>query len=67
MLVMKKKHRMTNGHSCGVSVWDSDRVQVQLPDQESVTGTNDTISVSFTSYKNLGQMLSDNKTSGVIR
>merc|ERR1719495_446050 len=53
MLVLKKKNRMTNGHSCGVSRWNSGAgVQVSLPDQPSLTGSNDTISVSFTSYKN---------------
>ena len=31
-----------------------------------MTGANDTISVSFTSYTNLGSMMSDNKT-GIIR
>ena len=33
----------------------------------SVTGANDTISVSFTSYTNLGSMMSDNNTGAVIR
>ena len=33
----------------------------------SVTGENDTISVSFTSYTNLGSMMSDNNTGAVIR
>jgi len=65
MLVLKKQNRMTNGHSCGVSRWNSGAgVQVSLPDQPSLTGSNDTISLSFTSYKNLGQMMSDNRKTG---
>merc|ERR1719195_217446 len=70
MLVLKKETRTYNAHGygAGVSHWDSGAgVSVALPDQSSVTGANDTISVSFTSYTNLGSMMSDNNTGAVIR
>lgn len=75
MLVMKKRLSVTTGdgatynaHGYGLSRWENGAgVSVELPDQESLTGDcNNTISLGFTSYTNLGNMMSDNKT-GIIR
>ena len=60
MVVMKR--RLVGG---GHSDWSSDGVDVMLPDQSSLTdnsvsGDQDVVSVSFTKYNNLGQMMSDN-------
>ena len=75
MLVMKKGLSVTTGdgatynaHGYGLSRWENGAgVSVELPDQESLTGDcNNTISLGFTSYTNLGSMMSDNKT-GIIR
>lgn len=75
MLVMKKGLGLTTGdgttynaHGYGLSRWEGGGgVKVELPDQESLTGdSNNTITLGFTSYTNLGSMMSDNKT-GIIR
>ena len=68
MLVLKKKLNRAADKKRVSSKWNNGGgVTVELPDQDAVTDTNDTISVSFTSYKNLGQMMSDSKTGGFIR
>ena len=75
MLVMKKGLSLSTGdgatynaHGYGLSRWEGGGgVKVELPDQESLTGdSNNTITLGFTSYTNLGSMMSDNKT-GIIR
>lgn len=62
MLVMKRQ-LVGGGHSD----WSSDGVSVMLPDQTSLTGSNsvdeDVVSVSFTKYNNLGQMMNDKSNS----
>jgi len=62
MLVMKRRLGREE-----VSHWDSPGVKVDLPDQDTISHNNQTVSVSFTSYNNLGQMMSDSKTGANIR
>ena len=66
MTVMKRKTGTSNS-----SVWEADTlkvkvmkslfwltfIQVSLPDQPTITGSDSSITVSFTSYDNLGSML----------
>ena len=47
--------------------WDSDELEVELPDQETISPDNKTVSVSFTRYNNLGKMMSDKHTGANIR
>ena len=55
MTVMKKKMGTTNS-----SVWEADSLKVNLPDQLTIAGADSSITVSFTSYENLGSMMSMN-------
>ena len=43
------------------------RVKVELPDQESLSLNNATVSLGFTSYENLGHLMSASSTGGNIR
>jgi len=52
MTVMKRKTGTSNS-----SVWEADTLKVSLPDQPTITGSDSSITVSFTSYDNLGSML----------
>lgn len=52
MAVMKKK--LSDSTS---SAWETGDVKVTLPDQENIAEDNSSISVSFTSYHNLGSMM----------
>ena len=58
MKVMKKKMTdMTadaNNNSSSSSCWKSSAVDVELPDQMSLLGSDAAITVSFTTFKNLG-------------
>ena len=68
MLVIKRQ-LVGGGHSD----WSTDGVNVMLPDQTSLTGSDsadrlvgsegDVVSVSFTKYNNLGQMMNDKSSS----
>lgn len=62
MLVMKKRLGQE-----AVSKWNSLGVKVELPDQETISNNNETVSLGFTSYNNLGAMMSDSSTGGNIR
>ena len=62
LLVMKRRLGRENS-----SRWDSAEVEVELPDQENISEDNKTVSVSFTRYNNLGQMMSDKHTGANIR
>jgi len=55
MTVMKKKMGATNS-----SVWEADSLKVNLPDQSTIAGADSSITVSFTSYDNLGSMMNMN-------
>jgi len=52
MTVMKKRTGTSNS-----SIWEADSLKVNLPDQPTITGADSSITVSFTSYDNLGSML----------
>jgi len=56
MTVMKKKMGTTNSNSS--SSWEADTLKVNLPDQSTIAGADSSITVSFTSYDNLGSMMS---------
>ena len=62
MLVMKKRLGQE-----AVSKWNSLGVKVELPDQETISNNNETVSLGFTSYNNLGAMMSDSSTGGNVR
>jgi len=63
MTVMKKKMGVSNS-----SVWEADSLSVKLPDQATIAGSDSSITVSFTSYDNLGSMMSmdDDFSSSVL-
>merc|ERR1719430_2662153 len=56
MTVMKKKMGTNNSNSS--SSWEADTLKVNLPDQLTIAGADSSITVSFTSYDNLGSMMS---------
>eukprot|EP00092_Neocalanus_flemingeri_P012767 GFUD01013758.1.p1 GENE.GFUD01013758.1~~GFUD01013758.1.p1 ORF type:complete len:732 (-),score=171.90 GFUD01013758.1:130-2073(-) len=56
MTVMKK--RMGKMGMSNSSVWEADSLKVNLPDQSTIAGADSSITVSFTSYENLGAMMS---------
>ena len=56
MTVMKKKMGINNNNSS--SSWEADSLKVNLPDQSTIAGADSSITVSFTSYDNLGSMMS---------
>merc|ERR1711970_966860 len=56
MTVMKKKMGTNNSNSS--SSWEADTLKVNLPDQSTIAGSDSSITVSFTSYDNLGSMMS---------
>ena len=62
MLVMKRRLGQEE-----VSKWDSSRVSVSLPDQGTISNNKETVSLGFTSYTNLGKMMSQRSTGGDIR
>merc|ERR1719186_984260 len=63
MTVMKKKMGTNNS-----SVWEADSLKVSLPDQSTIAGVDSSITLSFTSYENLGSMMSmdDDFSSSVL-
>ena len=62
LLVMKRRLGRQNS-----TKWDSSGVMVELPDQETISEDNKSVSVSFTSYNNLGHLMSDDQTGAYIR
>jgi len=62
LLVMKRRLGLENS-----TKWDSPGVVVDLPDQENISEDKKSVSVSFTSYNNLGQLMSDEHTGANIR
>merc|ERR1719495_2960464 len=55
---MKKKMGTSNSNSS--SSWEADSLKVNLPDQSTIAGADSSITVSFTSYDNLGAMMNMN-------
>merc|ERR1719285_1358880 len=56
MAVMKK--RLDSNTQAGQSsVWQSEELSVELPDQSSIAGADSSITLAFTSYNNLGEMM----------
>merc|ERR1719385_699813 len=56
MAVMKK--RLDSNSQVGQSsVWESEELSVELPDQSSIAGADSSITLAFTSYNNLGEMM----------
>ena len=40
-----------------VSTWETMRLEVELPDQEAITGEDNSIALAFSSYDNLGDLM----------
>jgi len=56
MAVMKKRLD-SNSQVSQSSVWQSEELSVELPDQSSIAGADSSITLAFTSYNNLGEMM----------
>jgi len=56
MAVMKKRLE-PEGHQDTSSVWQSEELSVQLPDQSAIAGADNSITLAFTSYNTLGDMM----------
>jgi len=56
MAVMKKRLD-SNSKATQSSVWESEELTVELPDQSSIAGADSSITLAFTSYNNLGEMM----------
>merc|ERR1719228_2069419 len=56
MAVMKKRLD-SNNQVAQSSVWKSEELSVELPDQSSIAGADSSITLAFTSYNNLGEMM----------
>jgi len=63
-MTVRKKELNQNS----TSHWQHKEIEVNLPDQASIAGQDDTITVSFSSYENLGSMmtLDQNFSSSVL-
>jgi len=55
MTVMRRAAELGGNSS---SEWRADNLRVSLPDQNTIAGSDSSITVSFTSYENLGSMMS---------
>merc|ERR1712172_362082 len=56
MAVMKKRLD-SNSQAGQSSVWQSEELSVELPDQSSIAGADSSITLAFTSYNTLGEMM----------
>jgi len=56
MAVMKKKLDLESSMEQS-SVWESESLSVELPDQSSIAGSDSSITLAFTTYNNLGSMM----------
>jgi len=56
MAVMKRRPAAAGG-AVQSSVWRSEELSVELPDQSAIAGADSSITLAFTSYSNLGDMM----------
>ena len=56
MAVMKRRPAAAGGAEQS-SVWKSEELSVELPDQSAIAGADSSITLAFTSYSNLGDMM----------
>ena len=54
MTIMKRR-AFEDGHD--ISTWSSNSIEVNLPDQEAIIGSDSSITVSFTAFENIGPLI----------